>query len=196
MLLLLWLRRFSGAVLLEPSSKRRRLLPGEKKRPEGFDWILCPQNSGSENRSERLRTNRVARDRGSKAQFCAPNPLSMAAMSAACAACCGTRLITHGHVFLGRRKPRFKVCISKNIPHPFQNFGWVCFSEKHTYLSNRQSMFSGVCIRKNANRWSRIKTRLQIHTPENIPLKTKGTFFNVVGARPKSSRIHSFIHSW
>ena len=129
-------------------SKRRRLLPGEKKRPEGSDWILFPQNSGSENRSERSRTNRVARDRGSKVQFCAPNPLSMAAMSAACAACCGTRLITHGHVFLGRRKPRFKVCISKNIPHPFQNFGWVdlCFSEKHTYLPNRQSMFSGVRV--------------------------------------------------
>ena len=63
---------FSGAVLLEPSSKRRWLLSGEKKRPEGFDWILLSQNSGSENRSERSRTNRVARDRGSKVQFCAP----------------------------------------------------------------------------------------------------------------------------
>jgi hypothetical protein len=86
---------FSGAVLLEPSSKRRWLLSGEKKRPEGFDWIriLLSQNSGSENRSERSRTNRVARDRGSKVQFCAPNSLSMAAMSAACVACCGTRLL-------------------------------------------------------------------------------------------------------
>ena len=28
---------FSGAVLLEPSSERRWLLPGEKKWPEGFD---------------------------------------------------------------------------------------------------------------------------------------------------------------
>jgi hypothetical protein len=44
--------------------------------------------------------------------------------------------------------------------------------------------FGGMFWKKHENRRSRIKTRLQKHTPENLPLKIKSMFFNVVGARP------------
>ena len=124
---------FSGAVLLEPSSKRRWLLSGEKKRPEGFDWILLSQNSGSENRSERSRTNRVARDRGSKVQFCAPNSLSMAAMSAACVACCGTRLLMVT-CFWAAESHVSKYVFRKHT-QPFLEF-WLGMFFRKTYLSS------------------------------------------------------------
>jgi hypothetical protein len=47
--------------------------------------------------------------------------------------------------------------------------------------------FRGYIFEKYENRWSRIKNRLQKHTPENIPLKIKSMFFKVVGAGPKSA---------
>jgi hypothetical protein len=50
---------FSGAVLLEPSSKRRRLLPGEKKRPEGFDWILFSSTLDNAEYMEAFRMDRT-----------------------------------------------------------------------------------------------------------------------------------------
>jgi hypothetical protein len=44
--------------------------------------------------------------------------------------------------------------------------------------------FRGHVFEKYENRWSRIKNRLQKHTPENIPLEIKSMFLKVVGARP------------
>jgi hypothetical protein len=49
-----------------------------------------------------------------------------------------------------------------------------------------RGMFPGVCFEKYENRWSRIKNRLQKHTPENTPLKIESIFLKVVGARPNS----------
>jgi hypothetical protein len=51
-------------------------------------------------------------------------------------------------VFLGRRKPRFKVCISKNIPHPVPNFGWYVFQKNILVFLTGKVCFRGYVFEK------------------------------------------------
>jgi hypothetical protein len=119
----------SGAVLLEPSSKWRRLLPREKKIHQGA------------------------------------NLLSMAAMGAACAACCGSRLL----MATSKRAAESHVSYFKKHTPPFSEFWLGLLFRKHTHFPNRQSMFSGLKKQKSKepDQKSTSKTYPRKHTPEN-----------------------------